>query len=425
MNDQYHGRWQGAGYAGDRRAQERRDRQSSAAPVARPLLLDPAEAAPVRALVSMPMAPRGVGMTCRSILTGAAGAGYPLSLFTMRNVPDERTSALPVQTPVPFLLRHMPYPVMSRFVGHALLHKAFLDALADGDIAYLWPSVPVRVYEQVARRGIPIVIEAVNTRMKVARALLDAEYDRLGLPPGHGITDLRIACHEARMSMASAIFTPSPATEAALAGTPLETSHIRTSYGTWVTPSAPLRAPKKKGQPVTFLFVGTASVRKGSHVLLEAWRRVPDWMRLRLVGDIEPGLSRVFADVLGRSNVDHVPFTLNVTPEFDRADVFVLPSIEEGDSIVTYEAADRGLPILASPMGAGRMGAESGAICLIDPYDADGFAEALHLFAASDDLRHEWGALGRRAVLDYDWSLVGPRSFAALHRFFGDRARGG
>jgi glycosyltransferase involved in cell wall biosynthesis len=148
-------------------------------------------------------------------------------------------------------------------------------------------------------------------------------------------------------------------------------------------------------------------------------------MRLRLVGDIEPGLSRVFADVLGRSNVDHVPFTLNVTPEFDRADVFVLPSIEEGDSIVTYEAADRGLPILASPMGAGRMGAESGATCLIDPYDADGFAEALHLFAASDDLRHEWGALGRRAVLDYDWSLVGPRSFAALHRFFGDRARGG
>ena len=110
------------------------------------------------------------------------------------------------------------------------------------------------------------------------------------------------------------------------------------------------------------------------------------------------------------------------TREYDAADVFVQPAIEEGDSIVTYEAAAQGLPILASRPGAGRIGAETDAITLVNPADTAAFRSAIAAFASSQDLRFEWGNRARQAVLSYDWRHVGPRRYASLHRFFGGLA---
>lgn len=368
---------------------------------------------PIRALMTNPCETVGVGRTCRSILAASVAAGYRADLVTARFDGDV-PKGLVVHDGVSALIRHLPF---GRRISDERLHRRYLDMLEEGDIAYLWPSVPVGVYERLARRGVTIVTESVNTRMAAAKPTLDAAYATLGLPPSHGITDVRIAIQNLRQVLCTAIFAPSPATERAFQGTPVADRIIPTSYGTWVPKSLPDRPSRPRGAPVTFVFVGSVCVRKGAHLLLKAWRRPPPGARLRLVGEVEPAIRERFADVLDSGSVSVAGFSRDVPGELLGADVAVLPSLEEGDPIATYEAASHGLPVIASEAGAGRIGAETGAIEIVDPVDVEPLRERLAAYAADEDLRRARGDIARAASLSYDWSRVGPGRFDKLFAF--------
>ncbi len=378
----------------------------------------------VRTLMTMPCEDVGVGRTCRSILSASRAAGLACDLFTSA-LRGDRPAGLSVHSVMPPGLARLPFGLVRRFAEPAL-HRRFLASLGEGDIAYLWPSVPVAVYESLARRGIPIIAESVNTRMEAAKPVLDAAYASLGLPPAHDITEARIAEQNRRQALCTAIFAPSPATERAFAGTEVADRIVPASYGTWVPKTLPARPPREPGAPVVFVFVGAVCVRKGAHRLLEAWRRPPEGAVLRLVGDIEPVIRARFADVLASDGVSSIGFSRNVVAELLRADVALLPSLEEGDPIATYEAAAHGLPVIASEAGAGRIGAETGAITVVDPDDIEALRGVLACFAGSEELRRDRGAAARQAALGYDWSRVGPlrfvRLFEKLGRSLGARA---
>ncbi len=362
----------------------------------------------------MPSGATGVGMTFRNVIASAAAAGYAADIFTTRLDPAGPPPAATVHETVPAWLHRLPYILVAP-AAERRLHEGYLAAIRPGEIAYLWPSVPLALYQTLKSRGMRIVGESINTRMAVARPILDAAYDALGLPPAHGITDARIADQAARHALCDVICAPSPATEAALSAAGLTARIVPVSYGTSLPAPCPPRPPKAPGAPVTFLFVGLQCVRKGIHVLLDAWRSAPANARLRLVGDIEPAIARLYADVLNLPSVSRSGFTLDVAAEYRAADVFVLPSLEEGDAIVTYEAASHGLPVIATQAGAGRFGADTGAVSMVPCGDPAALADRIAVFAASDDLRRDAGARAVTAVAPYDWSAVGPRSFAAIH----------
>lgn len=372
----------------------------------------PAGGRRIRALFSMPCAGVGVGMTCRSLLRGASAAGIDVDLFTSR-FDEPSGEGFAVHEVLPSALRFAPYPFMRPLLERRL-NRRYLDALGGDDIAYLWPSVPNQVYAELARRGFPIVGEAINTLMAKAKPVLDEAYAELGLVPAHGITQRRIDEQMARYSLCAHIFAPSPATEAALVGTGLEDRVVPSSYGTWVPPTLPPQKMRHAGQGVRFLFVGSASVRKGIHHLLDAWRDVPATAHLRIVGVVEPAIRQIFRDVLAQPNVSCGGFQRDVREEYLAADALILPSLEEGDPIVTYEATAHGLPVVASAMGAGRIGAETGAVLVIDTSCAAALRDTVERLAASPDLRLEWAQKARLAVQDYDWARVAPRRFARL-----------
>ncbi len=369
----------------------------------------------VRALLEMPGKLAGVGMTCRSVLVGAGAMGTDVKLFTSHlegGAPD----GICVHEAVPPAFRALPHG-LARPIFSRALRRDFIESFTGDEVAYLWPSADLSVYEQLAERGIPVVAEAVNTRMAVAREILDQAYEGLGLRPSHGITDERIAVQDARNALCTAIFAPSPAVEQSFAGTGLETRLIPASYGTWVPKKLPPRPKRDADAPIVFLFVGRFCVRKGAHHVLEAWRNAPKGAILRVVGEIEPAIRKRFGDVIEMPNVSCAGFSHDVAAEMARADAALLPSLEEGDPISTYEAASHGLPVIASAAGAGRIGAESGAISIVDPADTEAFRDRLAEYARSEDIRRHWGALARAAALDYDWSLVAPRRMRDLAAF--------
>ncbi|MCY1128078.1 glycosyltransferase family 4 protein [Frigidibacter sp. RF13] len=375
---------------------------------------------PVRALMSMPCADVGVGNTCRSLMRAAAALGYEVDLHTSRS--DSRSEAgFPLHSFISGPLAHLPHRITRRYsVPRA--HRAYLQTLRPGDIAYLWPSVPWRIFAELRARDVIVVTEAINTLMRHAKPILDAEYDRLGLPPTHRITDTRIADEEARLALTDAIFSPSPATDRSLAALGGSLRVLPASYGTELRQTLRLCPNKQPGAPVRFLFVGLSCIRKGLQDLLAAWRDLPANAHLRIVGLRERELQRLYSDVLQMPNVSATGFATDIAAEYSAADVFVLPSLEEGDPRVTYEAAAAGLPILASPFGAGRIGADTGAVVAFDTRDIAQLRDRIAAFTADVDLRRHWGERAFAAVRSYGWTDVAERRFSALGETFGSTA---
>ncbi|HQU70148.1 MAG TPA: glycosyltransferase family 4 protein [Albidovulum sp.] len=365
-------------------------------------------------MLGVPVEASGLSQTCWSILQGLSQSGWPVRL----HAPSQRSGAggaTPITTVLPNIAARLPFDLL-RPMLQQFAHRQFLSALRQGEVAYLWPTVPLRTFEAVARRGIPIVTEAVNTRMAAAKDVLDAAYDALGAAPDHGITPERIAMQEARNALCAAIFVPSPAVEISYLDTHYAARALPASFGTWVPETLPDR-PGIADRPVRFLFVGRDGVRKGLHLLLDAWREAPGNAELRIVGEIPSLLQDRFADVLNLPSVSAAGFSSEMESEYLAADVAILPSLEEGDPIVTYEAASYGLPVIASTHGAGRFGAETGLVEIVEPREIAALKDTIHRFARDEEMRRDLGLRSRAASSDYDWSRVAPARFQKLSDF--------
>lgn len=98
------------------------------------------------------------------------------------------------------------------------------------------------------------------------------------------------------------------------------------------------------------LFVGTVSLRKGFHYLLEAMGKLDQVaITCRIVGGIQ-----VDKNILGSLTPANVEFIGTVPrnailKEYASADVFCLPSLCEGSATVIYEALAAGLPVVTTP----------------------------------------------------------------------------
>jgi glycosyltransferase involved in cell wall biosynthesis len=230
-----------------------------------------------------------------------------------------------------------------------------------------------------------------------------------------------VIAKEAReLELADAVFCPSPMVARSLraVGIP-ESKLLPTSYG-W----EPRRfaGTDRALEPVdgpTFLFVGYVCVRKGAHLLLEAWQRAGRPGRLVLVGNLEPLIARRYASVLAEPSVRYLPFTPDVGAIFRAADWFVFPSLEEGGPQVTYEAAGCGVPGIVSEMGAGAFTRDGEDGVIVRANDVDSWADALVRLGPDRDLQQRLGASARAHAADFTWERVGARRAAALLERFG------
>lgn len=366
--------------------------------------------------VLAPMAVDGVGPsnTCARLTSGMADAGGTLDVMFNR-VRGETYNA-PMRSLLRGPLAYLPYRKVSASTSK-LLETWFLRRLENDDIAWLWPSVSLATHEEVARRGNPIILEGINSRMGQAKEILDAAYDAFGAPAGHGITQARIVEEDAKIALADTIFAPSRFVEQGLIGTPLEGRYLASSYGAKAPPSTVKRTrPQPSGdERVEYLFCGFACVRKGVHHLLDMWPRMPNNAVLKLIGNVEGVIATRYSDLLASDKVDVVGFCHDTDPHYANADVFVLPSLEEGDPLVTYEAALHGLPCVTSAIGGGRLAdTHSAGLTLVEPADLDQFEAALMTLHRDGDRRIETGRQTAAAAAHYDWDLVGARRLKQL-----------
>lgn len=192
--------------------------------------------------------------------------------------------------------------------------------------------------------------------------------------------------------------------------------------------------PKDRYEPigdVQLLYVGRLAKRKGLHVLLDALAKVPlalKW-KLTLIGE-GPEWASIAAQAARLALIDRIALHgwqgWEGMPEIYRnADVFVLPSYDEGMPTALLEAKATGLPVIGTRfagMGEAILDGKTGM--LVPPEDADALADALTQMIADPARWEMLGRAGRARVASYySWTSVAQKWAGVIERIIA--ARGG
>jgi glycosyltransferase involved in cell wall biosynthesis len=153
------------------------------------------------------------------------------------------------------------------------------------------------------------------------------------------------------------------------------------------------------------LFLGLLGNRKGIFDLLPAFKQASEEMpnlRLRIGGNGDVDATRVCVRTLGLENSVCLLGWISGSvkdQELHRADIFVLPSYNEGLPMSVLEAMAWGLPVVTTPVGGIPELIENRVDgLLVRPGDIGDLREALVSLAADRALRHRLGCNARERV---------------------------
>lgn len=159
-------------------------------------------------------------------------------------------------------------------------------------------------------------------------------------------------------------------------------------------------------RPLRFLTVGTATLHKGTHHLLAAWRKFNPGNAavLQMVGHVD--LADAFFQGLGDS-VSRQGFVLRsrMTEIYRQADVLVFPSLCDGFGMVVTEALSQGLPVITTPhVGASQMITPGVNGLIVPPGDAVALASALDWCLTHREELAQMNWQAREAAARWQWS---------------------
>ena len=360
----------------------------------------------------------GIGHACYGLISAMQSTGNEIRLTGIASDPIFNASFY--SDVFPKWSKSIIYKGLSENRILAIAEMIFSKSLKkDVDIAYLWPGITLKTYKRLQDRGHKIIFEGVNTHATNIKTILDAEYARLKLPATHDITQQSIDEELEKLTLSDYIYSCSPIMTASYRQIGISQSKLlQTSYG--LSASAILddsitKHYLKPYQP-TFIFVGSIGVRKGVHLLLDYWTKAKLNAKLKLVGSVEDALKPLVAQYLADDSIEHIPFTSDLPSIYKNADVFILPSLEEGSPLVTYMALGAGLPVIVSPMGGGGVIVDSEDGFVIEPHDENKWIEHMRLLAESQELREKLSVHSKTKALNYVWNVVGAKRLHSLQK---------
>ncbi len=170
-------------------------------------------------------------------------------------------------------------------------------------------------------------------------------------------------------------------------------------------------APAEPKERFTVLCVCRFYARKRVHLLLRAAallrQRAPE-LEVRIVGGGREAASlrRLWKELRLETSVHWVgdAGASQLAAEYNRADVFCLPSVQEGFGIVFLEAMAAGKPIVAARAAAVPEVVRHGL--LVEPENAEALAQAIERLYKDRDLRTSLGQAGLRDVEEFEMRRV-------------------
>lgn len=369
----------------------------------------------------LPFDGHGPARSCVTILDNMPPNRIAPVLFTPRTK-AETPGHVTVRQTLPTLLRRSPY-LAARRIGGWSSKRAFAQALDSMDpktsIAWFWPNRARSLILEAKARGILTVREMTNCTCLVAKRIYDDAYRAINAPPTHGISDEGVRLEEEELPLYDYVFTPKQAEPGVLASGVDPDRIVPSSFGWDPRRFASVGERTPGSGPVTALFVGSVCIGKGCPHLLKAWKQSRIDGRLILVGKIASEMKPFLGPYLNDPSISFIGFTKHLAELYRDASFFVFPTFAEGGPQVNFEAAGLGLPIITTPMGAGRL-IKDGVNGLVVPAgDVDALAGAMAKLAGSPKLCLAFGQAAKSAARNFTYQNIGSyraRAFQALLR---------
>jgi glycosyltransferase involved in cell wall biosynthesis len=220
--------------------------------------------------------------------------------------------------------------------------------LGTPDVLLAWAWSARRTFIAAHKRGITCVLEETGSANAHQEEILREEYDRLNLKPRRKLPPAVIANERLECELADVILCPSEyvARSYAIYGIPREKCMVIP----YATNPALFSCPKIDQEGVfRILYVGSVSARKGIVYLLQALQHLPrDRYECSVIGRIEAGFESALVPYASLfTHIPSVPYE-QMAAHYQRASVFVLPTLDEGMAHVILEALCSGTPVITT-----------------------------------------------------------------------------
>jgi starch synthase len=260
--------------------------------------------------------------------------------------------------------------------------------LKDADLFLFYNGSGLSSCRHAKKKNVITVVEAVNSHVEFQEDLLKEEYENLKLSwtPFHQSEKIRRLkeYEEADYILLPSEFVKRSFIEKGFPANKL----IKVPFGFDNLNKIEIKEVSNSKRHFTVLFVGSISVRKGLRYLIKAFNALeqPN-KKLIIVGprDAVSGIDDMILsdDIIFKGVLKEV----ELANEYSLADVFCLPTLEEGMALVQGEALSFGLPIITTTNSGGDELITEGQEGFIVPIrDAKAIHEKLRLLSSDKDL---------------------------------------
>jgi len=300
----------------------------------------------------------------------------------------------------------------------SLSRKAGRLAVGTGSGLLLYSGYALEAFDMVKETGLPRLLFVYHPQGDYVRRILEEDFSRHPeVAASHQRHLDEIAMNEGErvaeeIGLATGIACASSFTarsvRACMGSKNVEPAVI--PYGCFPPVSRNPGRSFKASRPQV-LFVGQWTQRKGLHHLLKVWREgFQQNADLTLVlNQVDPGIMAMISALPVRPRVVEGLSREDLTSEFERADLFVLPSLVEGFGLVYLEALSAGCHVIGTNnTGLPDLDAPPEAATVIPPGDLEQLQATLE------------AAIAKASQEGFDQGLI--RSFAATRTWENFRA---
>lgn len=277
------------------------------------------------------------------------------------------------------------------------------------------------VFRAAKAHGRQVILDRTNGDWRAFNETMGevyAQYPEFFLTKNFRVSDARIAHNDEEYALADVI----------LAGSPFAASTVRDNaadhsaadrvrvlnycYDEMLFGSLPPPAPRQRDEPIRFLFVGQAGVRKGIHLVLKVFERIPaSAARLKIVGDLQVPAA-VFARFADRVTYLPTVARADMPALMAASDVLLFPSYFEGSALSLIEGLASGLALIQSPFAGCGVTPDTGI--MLPELSERALYEAVMTAIESRQQVEQWRANGPAEARNYSFARYCERINALL-----------
>ncbi|MBK20651.1 MAG: glycosyl transferase [Rhodospirillaceae bacterium] len=335
---------------------------------------------------------------------------YPVDPAALRTFPWYQT---PLEAAPRLKLLTPAQSMRLEWLAKTALDRHIARTLPDCHVFMALSGIGLAAGKAAQDRNIAYICDRSSSHIAFQNELLRNEYEMLGMPY-QPISERMIEREQQEYEQADAIVLPSGFAERSFVEKGYDPDRLhRISFGVNLSS---FKRVCDRDEDFTVLFVGSPGVQKGFHYLLQAFNRADlPGATLRIVGN-PLRETKVLLEKFPVEGIEILgpQFQPEVVRHMSRANVLVLPSIQEGMALVQAEAMACGCPVIASTSTGSEdlfTNGEEGFI--LAPGDVEGLAARLVKLYDDRHLGEEMGAKGVRQAQNIGgWDGYGDRLIA-------------